>query len=110
MNWIQLTNKEQIAEVDKESYQQKVVIFKHSTRCSISDAALGRLERNVKESDAGGIRWCFLDLLQCRDLSNFIAEHYGVQHESPQALLIQNGACSFSQTHSQIRLTDLLNV
>ena len=110
MNWIQLTNKEQIAEVDKESYQQKIVIFKHSTRCSISDAALGRLERNAKESDTGAIRWYFLDLLQYRDLSNFIAEHYGLQHESPQALLIQNGACGFSQTHSQIRLSDLLNV
>lgn len=109
MNWIPLTSKEQVADLDKASYRQKTVIFKHSTRCSISDAALGRLERNAKEIEVGEIRWYFLDLLQYRDLSNFIAEHYVVQHESPQALFIQNGTCSFSQTHSQIRLSDLLN-
>ena len=45
MNWINLTSEDELASAIEESNQQAVLIFKHSTRCSISSMALGRFER-----------------------------------------------------------------
>ncbi len=47
-----------LAQLDQASGQGPVLIFKHSTRCSISATALGRLERQWNE--AAGIRPYFL--------------------------------------------------
>ncbi len=110
MNWIQLNDLEQLKLIDSASINKKVLIFKHSTRCSISDSALGRLERNWKVEFEKDIDCYFLDLIRYRDLSNTVAKHYNIQHESPQALIIKNGKCEFSQTHSQIRIDDLMSV
>jgi bacillithiol system protein YtxJ len=108
MNWKRITRSEHLKRIEEESRRNSVLIFKHSTRCSISDAALGRLQRNWKEEDGMALSCYCLDLLQHRELSNRIAEQYGVVHQSPQALIIRDGKCVFSQTHSQIRLSELL--
>jgi bacillithiol system protein YtxJ len=102
MNWKPLTHVEQLTEIDEKSQANKVLIFKHSTRCSISHAALARLERNWKTEYTDQLPCYFLDLLQHRELSNAIAQHYAVAHESPQALLIHKGKCLLNQTHSGI--------
>jgi bacillithiol system protein YtxJ len=108
MNWKILNNIEQLSEIDKASEQQNILIFKHSTRCSISDAALNRVERNWKTENELVLIPYYLDLLQHRDISNAIEQRYQVIHQSPQALIIKNGKCIFSQTHSAIRLEELL--
>jgi len=108
MNWKRITTTEHLSQLEEESRDNSVLIFKHSTRCSISDSALGRLQRNWKEENAEQMSCYYLDLIQFRDLSNRVAEKYGIRHESPQALIIRDGKCVFSQTHSQIRLSDLL--
>lgn len=108
MDWILLNDRNQLSLIDEASKNKKILIFKHSTRCSISDAALGRLERNWKNEHGANLDAYFLDLLKYRDISNAIAEHYDVLHQSPQALIIQNGKCIFSQTHSAIRIDELI--
>ncbi|MBS1689208.1 MAG: DUF2847 family protein, partial [Bacteroidetes bacterium] len=35
MNWLDLTNEQQLETIVEQSKTQPVVIFKHSTRCSI---------------------------------------------------------------------------
>jgi bacillithiol system protein YtxJ len=85
-------------EVIKEKSKEKpVVIFKHSTSCSISATALSRFERkwNV-EANADVF---MLNLLQHRDLSNQIANEFGVPHQSPQILVIKNGASIYDESH-----------
>lgn len=108
MNWQLLTQLNQLNEIDEQSKTASVLIFKHSTRCSISHAALDRLERNWKTEFGDKLKIYYLDLLQHRDISNAIAERYNIEHQSPQALIIKDGKCIFSQTHSGIRLGDLL--
>jgi bacillithiol system protein YtxJ len=78
-----------------------VLIFKHSTRCSISSTALNRLERAWRPEDAGHAVW-YLDLLRYRPISNAIAERYGIQHESPQVLVIRAGRCVYDASHTAI--------
>lgn len=108
MQWKSISKTEQVIEIIERSKKIPVLIFKHSTRCSISAAALSRLERNWKEENRDQLDCFFLDLLQFRDISNQIAECFALIHQSPQALIIKNGKCVFSQSHSEIRLKDLL--
>lgn len=100
MNWNKLTNADQLDAIKAESAQQPVMIFKHSTTCSISAMALSRMERNW--SDAAGIKPYFLDLLANRPLSGQVADEFGVQHQSPQVLLIQHGECVYDASHMSI--------
>ncbi len=88
MNWIPLTNLSQLEDIKEKSKQKPQVIFKHSTRCSISSMAKGRLERSTAPDAAD---FYFLDLISYRDISNRIANDFSVYHESPQVILIKMG-------------------
>lgn len=105
MHWIHLTDEEQLKQLVTKSHLKPQVIFKHSTRCSISAVALQRLQKVSQPSD---IDFYFLDLLSYRSLSNAIAEAFAVTHESPQILLIQNGECVYDESHMGIRMNEIL--
>jgi len=100
MNWTKLTDESQLATIKEESAQQLILIFKHSTTCSISAMAYSRIERNW--NDAAGIKPYYLDLLRFRSISARIASEFGVEHESPQVLLIQNGESIYDASHMGI--------
>lgn len=103
MNWIQLENAAQIDQIKIESQKQPVLIFKHSTRCSISSATLARLERNWSKADGHEtIKTYYLDLIQYRPISNELADFFAVHHESPQVLLIRNSQCVYNTSHMDI--------
>ena len=104
MNWIQLTDEGQIEEIIAKSSAKPQVIFKHSTRCSISAVALQRLQ---KARQPEGLDFYYLDLLAHRPLSNKVAEVFGVHHESPQVLLIKDGKCIFDESHLGISMQDI---
>lgn len=99
MNWIRLNDLTQLDAIDATSQKTPVLIFKHSTRCNISAAALSRLERAWTTSDDAERTTYYLDLLAHRDISNAIAERYDVEHESPQTLVIRNGKCVHVEAH-----------
>jgi bacillithiol system protein YtxJ len=104
--WLPLTQPEQLTELARESHEHPVLIFKHSTTCSISAAAKGKIERQWADSGLTAPLY-YLDLLRFRPLSAQIAEQFGVRHESPQLLLIQNGECRYDASHMGIRLNDI---
>ncbi|MFC6095214.1 bacillithiol system redox-active protein YtxJ [Flavobacterium qiangtangense] len=101
LNWNALTELKQLDAIVEESAEKPVVIFKHSTRCSISRMALKNFEReyNLEESEATPY---FLDLLEHRDISSEIAQKFQVIHQSPQLLLIKNGKSVYDVSHSEI--------
>ncbi len=107
MPWLPLTELSQLESIASESFNKPQVLFKHSTRCSISSMAEGRLNRAEwpKHGD-----FYFLDLLQHRDISNAIAQQYKVHHESPQILVIKNGECILEQTHSGVNMQEIAEV
>ncbi|PZR41652.1 MAG: bacillithiol system redox-active protein YtxJ [Azospira oryzae] len=102
LKWNNLESVEQLAEVQQQSKEHPVLIFKHSTRCSISRTALDRLERNWNSEEAKNIQPYFLDLIAHRDVSNTIATTFQVQHESPQVLIIENGQSVYDKSHLEI--------
>lgn len=104
MNWIPLTSEEQLALIKEKSADRPQVIFKHSTRCSTSSMVLNRLERAEAPAFAD---FYYLDLLAHRAISNQVAEDFNVYHESPQLLLIKNGACVYEESHMAITMDEL---
>ncbi|HEY1025013.1 MAG TPA: bacillithiol system redox-active protein YtxJ [Sphingobacteriaceae bacterium] len=107
MNWITITDKEQLSEIKSASGHS--IIFKHSTRCSISLMAKRKFESEWDELPEES-KVYFLDLLSYRDISNTIAEVFQVHHESPQLLLIRDGECILSQSHSDISVDEVNEV
>ncbi len=96
MNWQVLENTTQLEQLKENPF---ALIFKHSTRCSISSAALDQLERKWKNEEMPSVSTYFLDLIRYREISNQIAEKFGVEHQSPQVLLLQNGKCIYHNSH-----------
>ena len=107
MTWNQLQDKELLDKIIEESQENPVVIFKHSTSCSISAMALNRLERSWEDSEMSNVKAYFLDLIAYRDISNATAEKFGVMHQSPQILLIKNGECVYDDSHMGISYQNL---
>lgn len=104
MKWIPLTSSDQLDTINEKSNNTPQVIFKHSTRCSISSMALNRLERETASEHAD---YYFLDLIQHRTLSNEIAKKFQVHHESPQILLIKNMECVYDESHHGISMQEI---
>jgi bacillithiol system protein YtxJ len=105
MHWNELTSMDQLELLEIQSEIQPILIFKHSTRCSISRFALKQFESEFDLHDK--IAPYFLDLLNHRDISNELAFQFKVQHQSPQILLLRNRVVVFHTSHENIDATEL---
>jgi bacillithiol system protein YtxJ len=109
INWIALTSFDQLNEISSLSNENPVLIFKHSTRCSVSRMALKQFETEMlqgKMSTPDSVLAYFLDLIEYRDISNEIANRFQVVHQSPQLLLIKKGQSVYDASHSDIGLNE----
>jgi bacillithiol system protein YtxJ len=104
MNWIPLQDEKQLEEIVVNSNTIPQVIFKHSTRCAVSSMAKNRLDRNEAPD---GVNFYLLDLIRYRNISNKIASEFGVIHQSPQVLVINNGECVYDESHSGILFDEI---
>jgi bacillithiol system protein YtxJ len=100
-HWIHLNELAQLEDIITLSYKQNIVIFKHSTRCSISIMGLKSFERNFDFKNKNYQSY-FLDLLSYRNISNEISNKFNVIHQSPQVLVIVNGLCNIHASHESI--------
>jgi len=110
MNWNQLTAKDQIDQIKANSSNQPTLIFKHSTRCSISAMAENRLERAWNAEEIPTMTTYHLDLIQHRDVSDYIATTFNVAHESPQVLIIADGECIYHNSHMGIAYHEIKRI
>jgi len=109
-DWQTLTSSSDLDIALEASFEKPILIFKHSTRCSISQMVLDRFERNWSAANLAEIIPFYLDLIANREVSNQIEDQLQVEHQSPQMLLIRNGKCIFSETHQAIRLQNALDL
>jgi bacillithiol system protein YtxJ len=107
MQWKYLTDHNQISEIQKNAGYS--LIFKHSTRCSVSMMAKRRFEMDWEAIPADTSLY-FLDLISYRDLSAQVADTFQVHHESPQILLIKDGDCVLDASHSDISAEEVAEV
>lgn len=104
--WNELTQLQQLDTIIEKSESMPVLIFKHSTMCSVSRMALRAFENefSLPEED---LKLYFLDLIAYRDVSNEIASRLGVVHQSPQVILIKNGKAVYNESHSDISAEEI---
>jgi len=109
VQWIDLTTVEQLTESLSKSKDKPQLLFKHSTRCSISSMAKTRFEREwdltPEQCDVH-----YLDLITYRPVSNQIAEDLNVMHQSPQAILVINGQVAYHSSHNMIEADEIKKI
>lgn len=110
MKWNKLEHTDTLAQIKEDSSQHPIMLFKHSTRCSISSMTLSRLERSWNSQELPEVQTYFLDLVRYRDVSNQIAHIFNVTHQSPQVLIIKDGKCVYNASHMGITYSELQKV
>lgn len=106
--WKTIKSEEDLEKAIKQSYENRVAIFKHSTSCFISKTVLKNFEKEIENSDEQNVSFYFLDLLAFRPISNKIAEDFGIRHESPQLIVFENGQPINNASHQDISLSQIL--
>lgn len=101
LEWKVLQDVHQLDDLVTESFERVVVIFKHSTRCSVSKMVLKGFETDFNYS-VDKIQPYYLDLLAHRDISNEIASRFSVEHQSPQLIVLKNARVLFAASHENI--------
>lgn len=104
MNWKHLESINQLDTAIIESNEMPVVLFKHSTRCSVSLMVKRMLESQWSHGE--NLKAYYLDLINHRDVSNEIATRFGIEHESPQVVVLRNGKVVHSASHNDIDQAD----
>lgn len=85
--------------------EHPVLILKHSTACPVSAGALRRTNEYIAKCEAAGVELppCYLiKVIESRPVSNALAQKAGVQHQSPQLLLIEQGRAIWNTSHFDI--------
>ena len=86
---------EALEQLFARSQEEPVVIFKHSNACPISAMAYSRMK---PLGDAVSL----IVVQQSRELSRTVEARTGVQHESPQVVVLRRGQPVWSASHFDI--------
>lgn len=105
--WHALTESRQLEEIEKESENKLVVIFKHSTRCGISRMVLNSFEKEYDLEKDKEVKLYLLDLISNRDISNEVADRFKVRHESPQLIILKDRKVVHHASHQSIQIQDV---
>jgi bacillithiol system protein YtxJ len=92
VKFVEITSKEQLDSLFKDSFVHPVALIKHSNSCGISSDILYQFEDIDGEVNV-------IVIQQHRDLSNLAAEMTGHRHQSPQAFVIKDGKAIYHATH-----------
>ena len=104
--FILLAEVDQVDAVVARSSVQPVLIFKHSRTCGTSAQA----HEEVSTLLAGTLEApvYLVDVRSARQVSNAIAQRFGIRHESPQVLLLAGGRVRWSASHYHVNEREIL--
>jgi monothiol bacilliredoxin len=94
--FVTVTDTQSLQELLNRSRERPVVIFKHSTTCPISASAyreMAELEGEV----------ALVEVQRARDLSREIENRTGIEHESPQVIVLRNGKVVWNGSHWNVK-------
>ncbi len=100
-SWKQIHKEEDVMSIVAASNEKTQIIFKDSMTCGRSALA----KEKLKDGEAALMAIAevhYLDLLQFRSVSNFIASFLGVQHQSPQIIVVKNESVVYHVSHEAI--------
>jgi bacillithiol system protein YtxJ len=108
-DWIELKDVSQVEAILARNTDAPIILFKHSTACSVSAKAFDHLKSNYKLTKRP-VLFYYLDLLSHRDVSNWIEQKTGVKHHSPQVIVWHNGKVLYTATHQEINWKEIHRV
>lgn len=76
------------------------VVFKHSSRCPISRSAQREVERFLNNQP--DVPVYLVDVIRDRTVSRALATRTGIRHESPQTIVLHQGAVAWHGSHYQV--------
>ena len=93
---------DQVSQFDQLLVQQPVFcIYKfNSNGCRISEHTIKQVQAAMQEYDLQQIY--YVDVITAKALSNYITQQTGIDHESPQFLVFQDGTVSAQTSHMHI--------
>lgn len=94
-------------EILKESFQRKIIIFKHSTTCPISARAWQEVQDFIKNSSEE-ILVVMIKVIESRPVSNQVADNLRIVHQSPQVLLLSNGQVLWHASHQVVTQNNIM--
>ncbi len=80
--------------------RERVVLFKHSTRCPISAHAFSEMKSFHRDNPEVPV--FVLHVVEDRGLSEYVTRRTGVHHESPQLLLLEQGSVCWHASHFDV--------
>ena len=105
LNWINIETVEELKDAISDTEDTSGLFFKHSTRCNISAMALNGFESQWEEDEKCNLY--FIDLIAHRDVSNTLSELTGVEHQSPQVILVKNNEAIYTASHNGITAREI---
>ena len=106
-NWVEVTDKDAIEKIIHRSNRIPQFIFKHSTRCPISSRAYSQIS-SVTDEISADVEINYVDVIAYRDVSQEIADKLGIEHESPQLLLVESNKVIWDVSHYDIEADDII--
>ena len=83
------------------SVEKPILIFKHSPYCSVSHYAHNQFSTFL-ENAPENFEYFLVDVINSKPLSRQIAEKTGIEHQSPQALVIYKEKCVWNDSHGSL--------
>ena len=93
--FLKLADKETLESLLTTSRERPVLVFKHSNSCGISSRAYREMEQ------LDGVN--MLEVQSARDLSREVADRTGIEHESPQVIVLRNGKAVWNASHYDVK-------
>jgi bacillithiol system protein YtxJ len=97
----ELSNLEELERALSESSQRPVLLFKHSLTCPISSRAFREFQTYIESADSR-VAYKLITVQTARQVSADAADRLGVEHQSPQAILVKDGRGIWDASHHEI--------
>ncbi|MEJ9228039.1 bacillithiol system redox-active protein YtxJ [Peribacillus butanolivorans] len=85
--------------------EETFLLFKHSLTCPISAEAYEQYEKYMAANEE--LKTAYLAVQEARPLSNYVAETFDINHQSPQVILFKNGKPAWNESHWRITYDSL---
>ncbi len=93
--FIDITDDEEVASLFHRSHQEPVLLFKHDPWCIVSAMAHRELKRLGGDIPT-------INVADSQSVSLDLADRTGINHESPQVMVLAGGEVAWSASHGAI--------
>jgi monothiol bacilliredoxin len=100
-NFFRIDNKQTLDSLLSDSRTRPVIIFKHSNACGVSASAYRELEKLDNQVN-------MVEVQTAREVSRDLADLTGVQHETPQVIVLRDGKAVWNASHFQIKAAEVI--